>query len=152
MSYYYLPLLLIIISTCAQPNIIRTKESEIIPRCRGRNFDQEKCCTDDKPCDVGEGDCEDNDECKDDLVCGNNNCKQFGDYYHEKDDCCVVNKTNESNKSRPPLKAITGLFSNSQFSKIGVVFPLSQPFPGQRCSGRDNQGRRCCTPEDPCGE
>ena len=23
-----------------------------------------------------------------DLVCGSNNCKKFGAYYHEKDDCC----------------------------------------------------------------
>ena len=22
------------------------------------------------------------------LVCGSNNCKKFGSYYHEKDDCC----------------------------------------------------------------
>ena len=22
------------------------------------------------------------------MVCGSNNCKQFGSYYHEKDDCC----------------------------------------------------------------
>ena len=26
--------------------------------------------------------------CKGDLVCGSNNCKKFGSYYHEKDDCC----------------------------------------------------------------
>merc|ERR1712113_896963 len=26
--------------------------------------------------------------CKGDLVCGSNNCKKFGAYYHEKDDCC----------------------------------------------------------------
>merc|ERR1712013_966802 len=25
---------------------------------------------------------------KGDLVCGRNNCKKFGSYYHEKDDCC----------------------------------------------------------------
>ena len=25
-------------------------------------------------------------------------------------------------------------------------------FPGQRCSGRNFNGRRCCTPENPCGE
>ena len=23
-----------------------------------------------------------------DLVCGSNNCRKFGLYYHEKDDCC----------------------------------------------------------------
>ena len=27
-------------------------------------------------------------EIKGDLVCGSNNCRKFGLYYHEKDDCC----------------------------------------------------------------
>merc|ERR1711862_841201 len=26
--------------------------------------------------------------CKGDLICGSNNCLQFGAYYHPKDDCC----------------------------------------------------------------
>ena len=37
---------------------------------------------------LGEGDCEGHSDCKRGLVCGNNNCKKFGTYYHEKDDCC----------------------------------------------------------------
>ena len=67
-------------------------------RCRGRNYAPgRRCCTPEDPCDVGEGDCDgrgdggfnDGDEgCKGDLVCGSNNCKQFGLFYHEKDDCC----------------------------------------------------------------
>merc|ERR1712066_842338 len=66
-------------------------------RCRGRNYDGKRCCTPEQPCGLGEGDCDGpldggvNDGhrgCKGDLVCGSNNCKQFGAYYHEKDDCC----------------------------------------------------------------
>merc|ERR1711971_977360 len=66
-------------------------------RCRGRNFGERRCCTPGDPCDEGEGDCDgpgdggNNDGhagCKGDLVCGSNNCLQFGAYYHEKDDCC----------------------------------------------------------------
>jgi hypothetical protein len=66
-------------------------------RCRGRNFDGRRCCTPENPCQEGEGDCDgagdgglnDGDRgCHGDLVCGSNNCKQFGAYYHEKDDCC----------------------------------------------------------------
>ena len=66
-------------------------------RCSGRNFQGRRCCTPENPCDEGEGDCDGpgdggqhdgNAGCKGDLVCGSNNCKQFGHYYHEKDDCC----------------------------------------------------------------
>ena len=50
-----------------------------------------KCCTAESPCEEGEGDCSDetgHTDCAESLLCGNNNCKQFGQYYHEKDDCC----------------------------------------------------------------
>merc|ERR1712061_882054 len=29
--------------------------------------------------------------------------------------------------------------------------PLTEPPAGQRCAGRNFNGRRCCTPEEPCG-
>ena len=66
-------------------------------RCAGRNFQGRRCCTPENPCDEGEGDCDGpgdggqhdgHEGCKGDLVCGSNNCKKFGHYYHEKDDCC----------------------------------------------------------------
>merc|ERR1711971_1245228 len=66
-------------------------------RCRGRNFGDRRCCTPGDPCDEGEGDCDGPGDggqhdghagCKGDLVCGSNNCKKFGHYYHEKDNCC----------------------------------------------------------------
>ena len=66
-------------------------------RCSGRNYQGRRCCTPEYPCNEGEGDCDgpgdggghdDHRGCKGDLVCGSNNCKQFGHYYHEKDDCC----------------------------------------------------------------
>merc|ERR1719334_152637 len=66
-------------------------------RCSGRNYQGRRCCTPENPCDEGEGDCDGpgdggghdgNNGCKGDLVCGSNNCRQFGLYYHEKDDCC----------------------------------------------------------------
>ena len=66
-------------------------------RCKGRNYDGKRCCTQEAPCNYGEGDCDgpidggpnDGDlGCMGDLVCGSNNCKKFGFYYHEKDDCC----------------------------------------------------------------
>ena len=67
-------------------------------RCRGRNYPPgRRCCTPEEPCGEGEGDCDgpgdggvhDGDRgCRPGLVCGSNNCKKFGAYYHEKDDCC----------------------------------------------------------------
>ena len=67
-------------------------------RCTGRNYAPgRRCCTPENPCEEGEGDCDgaldgglnDGDKgCKGSLVCGSNNCKKFGSYYHQKDDCC----------------------------------------------------------------
>merc|ERR1712088_703494 len=113
-------------------------------RCQGRNFDGKRCCTPEQPCGLGEGDCDGpldggvNDGHrgrKGDLVCGSNNCKKFGSYFHEKDDCCDLRE----NLPRPTAPVIV------------PGTPLTPP-PGQRCRGRNYDGRRCCTPENPCGE
>eukprot|EP00091_Calanus_sinicus_P007902 TRINITY_DN19263_c0_g1_i1.p1 TRINITY_DN19263_c0_g1~~TRINITY_DN19263_c0_g1_i1.p1 ORF type:complete len:163 (-),score=38.04 TRINITY_DN19263_c0_g1_i1:20-484(-) len=62
-------------------------------RCSGRNYQDRRCCTPENPCDEGEGDCDGPGDggghdghagCKGELVCGSNNCKKFGEYYHEK--------------------------------------------------------------------
>ena len=66
-------------------------------RCSGRNYNGRRCCTPEQPCGLGEGDCDGpldggthdgHQGCEGDLVCGSNNCKKFGSYFHEKDDCC----------------------------------------------------------------
>merc|ERR1711874_870660 len=71
-------------------------EPPVGQRCSGRNYEGRRCCTPENPCNEGEGDCDGpgdggkNDGhagCKGNLVCGSNNCKKFGHYYHEKDDC-----------------------------------------------------------------
>ena len=63
-----------------------------------------------------EGDCDEDSHCGQGLMCGNNNCKQFGDVFHPKDDCCVKRVTSvSSTNSRVP----------------------SEPKPGQRCAGRN---------------
>jgi len=140
---------------CQKPSFVSTEKPPTVvfpgtplepptgQRCTGRNYQGRRCCTPDEPCGEGEGDCDGPEDggtndghagCKGDLICGSNNCKQFGEYYHEKDDCCVKRSDSDlENKTLP-------------------MFPLTDPFPGQRCSGRNNQGRRCCTPEKPCDE
>merc|ERR1719402_935040 len=63
-------------------------------RCTGRNFNGRRCCTPQEPCGLGEGDCDGPEDggghdghegCEGYLVCGSNNCKKFGHYYHEKE-------------------------------------------------------------------
>ena len=101
------------------------------------NLSHEKCCTPEFPCNEGEGDCENNDECSEDLVCGENNCKQFGDFFHERDDCCENSKISaidlksepvNSNPKEPPegkMKVVTqfrsSLFCLNQVKDVKVV-------------------------------
>merc|ERR1711970_305811 len=114
-------------------------------RCSGRNYNGRRCCTPEEPCGLGEGDCDGpldggvNDGhagCQGDLVCGSNNCKKFGLYFHEKDDCCDLPSSLPTDRPAPVI--IPGV-------------PLEPPA-GQRCRGRNYDGRRCCTPENPCDE
>merc|ERR1712168_206631 len=114
-------------------------------RCAGRNYDGRRCCTPENPCGYGEGDCDGpgdggaNDGhqgCRGDLVCGSNNCKKFGLYFHEKDDCCDLPET---------------LLTTTRAPQIKPGVPIEPPA-GQRCRGRNYDGKRCCTPEQPCDE
>ena len=43
------------------------------------------CCSVDDPCGSGEGDCDDDNDCIGDLVCGKNNC---GEGFPKGADCC----------------------------------------------------------------
>ena len=53
--------------------------------CTGGN----SCCTKEHPCSQWEGDCDNDDDCKDDLVCGSNNCpRKTGFEWDQYDDCC----------------------------------------------------------------
>jgi len=116
------------------------------PRCQGRNVGQGRgsCCNAETPCEFGEGDCETDRDCIPGLVCGNNNCKQFGEIFHPKDDCCV--KPSFSSSSSSSSSSATG---SSQPSSTGIP---AEPSPNQRCAGRNFGDRRCCTPENPCEE
>ena len=43
------------------------------------------CCTPEKPCEIGKGDCDVDGDCIGDLLCGVNNC---GNGFPDKADCC----------------------------------------------------------------
>ena len=53
-------------------------------RTRGRD-----CCTKEKPCPIGEGDCDHHHDCMPGLKCGLDNCKSFDPAFPASDyDCC----------------------------------------------------------------
>ena len=58
-------------------------------RCRGKD---NSCCTSETPCGFGDGDCDSDDQCAGDMVCGDNNCPKNGFEWNGGDDCCVKRK------------------------------------------------------------
>ena len=61
----------------------------------GRCIGQYGCCTKENPCDVGEGDCHNDEDCQHGLKCGDDNCRKCGIGTHQDcgfwtydDDCC----------------------------------------------------------------
>ena len=96
-------------------------------RCAGRNYNGRRCCTPEQPCGEGEGDCDGPADggqhdghagCKGDLVCGSNNCLQFGLYYHPKDDCCERPK-NSSAELEAPYDPFRNSIYPTYFRPIG---------------------------------
>merc|ERR1719402_677192 len=56
--------------------------------CAGCVGQADGCCTPDTPCGVNEGDCDDDDDCERDLLCGKDNCPSEGFMWNSADDCC----------------------------------------------------------------
>jgi len=56
--------------------------------CVGSHGVRSRCCTQDKPCDIGGGDCDHDNQCLHGLVCGTNNCKYFDNATPSGEDCC----------------------------------------------------------------
>jgi len=144
-------------------------------RCSGEN---DGCCTKEKPCNVGEGDCDSDNQCAGSLVCGEDNCP-WGDG----DDCCVKEVCPEGGIGYPgndiggrritkSWEECSTLCRNEAKCKFWTFTPshhwcyiktsdkgrkkLSNKISGSRecrrglrCSGQDNG---CCTKDMPCGE
>ena len=51
------------------------------------------CCSSTNQCDIGEGDCDNDNDCTGNLGCGDNNCRRDysvnGSDWHNTADCCV---------------------------------------------------------------
>ena len=58
--------------------------------CTGRSEDY-ACCTKESPCQLGGGDCDMDEECAGDLVCGDTNCQDFHSAAISYNDCCTNN-------------------------------------------------------------
>ena len=58
--------------------------------CTGRSEDY-ACCTKESPCQHGGGDCDMDEECAGDLVCGDTNCQDFHSAAISYNDCCTNN-------------------------------------------------------------
>ena len=59
--------------------------------CTGGSSEElSRCCDPSQPCGLGEGDCDDDDDCQGSLVCGSNNCDQS--LFWSKADCCEEGK------------------------------------------------------------
>ena len=51
------------------------------------------CCTNDHPCNLGDGDCDSHDQCLGNLACGQNNCNlDLGFEFTDDSDCCTSPK------------------------------------------------------------
>ena len=72
-------------------------------RCKGTKADDNYgvCCTEEKPCDIGEGECYYDNQCKGSLMCGSDNCKELNPelnhfLFEDDDDCCTEKMTKKS--------------------------------------------------------
>ena len=51
-------------------------------------------CNRNKPCSDKQGDCDNNDECVQDYICGRNNCRDFWGQAESAADCCIAGGQN----------------------------------------------------------
>ena len=59
--------------------------------CTGGSRSQiEHCCDSKNPCDINQGDCDNDNHCRGDLVCGKNNC--MSSFIWRFADCCMVRR------------------------------------------------------------
>ena len=93
--------------------------------CNGIGNNVYTCCSSSNQCDVNQGDCDSDNDCRDDLVCGNNNCESP---FPLSTDCCEEPR-NFSNilicNNRMPFFIITPfgilLAHNSHFYQFNLA-------------------------------
>ena len=83
------------------PNPARTNVKKYSAICRVKSISSKQnkcnggskpeindCCTKNSPCDIGQGDCDDDHDCKGNLICGKDNC-DTSKFKWGKADCCA---------------------------------------------------------------
>ena len=66
--------------------------------CNASNNDGD-CCSSSNKCGIGEGDCDKDSHCADNLVCGDDNCKSFDSAWSSSRDCCTTKGKTKHTKS-----------------------------------------------------
>ena len=74
------------------------------------------CCSSASPCNVNQGDCDTNEDCIGDLVCGISNC--IGSEFPANVDCCE----SQGNLPRMVFKFCSNLFIASKFMKLALGY------------------------------
>lgn len=103
------------------------------PKCNPKtwsSYDKE-CCSVNEPCGYGEGDCDVDDECAGELVCGKNNCLRLGTTFKKGSDCCELPRFEGfGNLNCEPANLPTWLSSDEE---------------------KNDLLKECCSEERPCG-
>ena len=80
------------LATSTTTTTTTTPAPTVAPNCNGIPMTDWSCCTTNNPCNINEGDCDDDRQCAAGLVCGTNNCRATGitgSNWHSGADCCV---------------------------------------------------------------
>jgi len=120
-------------------------------------------CSKSKPCGVGQGDCDGDNECKAGLKCGLDNCRDFDVGAHPKADCCVEGVDSVKWVLAPRGKgdcekicALWGWTCDESMGRKAASSPNSVDFKGVGCKGRNawdyGQGFSKCLDKGCCGD
>ena len=103
------------------------------------------CCTAENPCFAGEGDCDQNEDCAGELVCGKGNCPEetfTARHFGRKPDCCEQPAAPEPEAKPAPV------------TEAATEAPTTEPEPKTKASCNPATWEKftfqCCTPDSPC--
>ena len=102
--------------------------------------DTVECCTKEHKCGIGEGDCDKDEECEGNLICGKNNCKSHFSYDA---DCCYEPKEVHCKWSefKLALKCTKTCGEGYEIYKRHKIQEAQHN--GTECEGKDVMRKRC---------